>query len=78
MEENLLLWIKKKKENGFLLTTRNVRRKAFELSKFKVFSASKGWLEKLKKKNNIKLIRHKIQKNSDNFFPNCPTSMTLH
>ena len=68
MEENLLLWIKNKKENGFELTTRNVRKKAFELSKFKKFYASKGWLEKLKKKNNIKLTRHKIQKNSDDFF----------
>lgn len=60
MEENLYKWyhnehiIKKKS-----VTSKDIKRKAKEFCSVENFNASKGWLEKYKKKYNLELVRAK-------------------
>ena len=39
------------------VTSRMIKAKALELTKLKDFNASKGWLEKIKKKYNLQISR---------------------
>ena len=62
MEEKLLLWYNDKIKNNVNITAKMIRDKAVEISNDKDFLASKGWLEKFKKKNGIQIISNKRHK----------------
>jgi hypothetical protein len=67
MEKNVVEWIRKKQNNGELVDTKMIKKIALKLSKDKSFLASKGWLEKLKKKYNLKISKiSKRNKNNNN------------
>ena len=53
MEQKLLKWYHGL--NGDKVTTRIFIQKALELSNFSNFKASRGWMQKFSKRNNIKL-----------------------
>jgi hypothetical protein len=56
MVKQLLDWYKKtSKEKGRVITTREFKDKALKLSKDPNFRASKGWLQKFRRRHNIKL-----------------------
>jgi hypothetical protein len=56
MVKQLMDWYKAaSKEKGRKITTREFKRKALEFSKDKTFRASKGWLQKFRRRHNIKL-----------------------
>ena len=44
-------------EKNFPITARLIKKKALEFSLCKDFAASKGWLEKFKKKYNLEIVR---------------------
>ena len=74
MEEKLLIWyndIMKKNVNitakMIRITAKMIRDKAVEISDDKDFLASKGWLEKFKKKNGIQIISNKRVKKEVTF-----------
>lgn len=48
---------------NFPITAKLIKKKALEFSLFNDFSASKGWLEKFKKKYNLEIIRESSIKN---------------
>jgi hypothetical protein len=56
MEKKLLDWFKKE---GHKVTTKEFKEKARSLSNDSTFKASKGWLQKFRKRNNIKLNKKK-------------------
>ena len=58
MEAELVMWYNNIKKN-INVTAKMIRDKAVEISKDKDFLASKGWLEKFKKKNGIQIINNK-------------------
>ena len=43
------------KQKGRVITTKEFKRKALEFSKDSTFRASKGWLQKFRRRHNIKL-----------------------
>jgi hypothetical protein len=53
MEENLINWYHNCLLNGLQPTASTIRKKALELTTSEDFMASKGWLEKFKRKYNI-------------------------
>jgi hypothetical protein len=56
MEEKLVEWCNEiSKKKGIYITSKMVREKAMRISEDKDFLASKGWLEKFKKKFNIQI-----------------------
>ena len=56
MEEKLVEWCNEiSKKKGIYITSKMVREKAMKISEDKDFLASKGWLEKFKKKFNIQI-----------------------
>ena len=56
MEEKLLKWYNDyHKVIGKKITTRAFKQKALEFSNDLTFRASKGWLQKFRKRNNITL-----------------------
>jgi hypothetical protein len=56
MVKQLMDWYKAtSKEKGRIITTKEFKRKALEFSKDKTFRASKGWLQKFRRRHNIKL-----------------------
>ena len=56
MVKQLLDWYKiTSKEKGRVITTREFKDKALKLSKDPDFRASKGWLQKFRRRHNIKL-----------------------
>ena len=56
MEERLHRWIlSQQEESGDLLTRCQIKNKAKEISNVKTFKASKGWLDKFKKRFGIKM-----------------------
>ena len=59
LEEKIVHWINQLKLKGMLPTSNQTREKALQLSKDKKFIASKGWLEKFKKKFDITLAKKK-------------------
>ena len=62
MEEKLLMWYNDKIKNNVNITAKMIRDKAVEISNDKDFLASKGWLEKFKKKNGIQIVSNKRHK----------------
>ena len=58
MEQKLLEWYRGL--NGEKVTTRNFIKKALELSNFSTFKAYIIWLQKFRKRNNIKLNEFSI------------------
>ena len=67
MEEKLLLWYNDKIKSNVNVTAKMIRDKAVEISNDKDFLASKGWLEKFKKKNGIQIISNKRVKKECSF-----------
>lgn len=56
MEEKLYKWIlHEEKENKQLLTRCQIKQKAKEISVVKAFKASKGWLDKFRRRFNVKV-----------------------
>ena len=62
MEAKLVDWYNKIIKKGIYVTAKMIRDKAIEISKDKDFLASKGWLEKFKRKFNIKIVNNKNRK----------------
>jgi hypothetical protein len=54
MEKKLLYYYYDKVKSG-KVTTREFKKKAIEFSKYSTFRASKGWLEKFRKRHKIEL-----------------------
>ena len=59
MEEKLVEWYNEVIKKNKYVTAKMIREKAVQISNDKDFLASKGWLEKFKKKNNIQIINNK-------------------
>ena len=77
MEQNLLNWYKESLNKKIFPTAKLIREKAIELSGDKNFLASKGWLEKLKKKYDIKIFTRsdiKIKKDNNKYEKNNNTN----
>ena len=55
MEDLLVAWIQKEQEDTSQLLTRSqIKKKAKEISNVKSFKASKGWLDKFRRRHSIK------------------------
>ena len=67
MEEKLLIWYNDIMKKNVNITAKMIRDKAVEISDDKDFLASKGWLEKFKKKNGIQIISNKRLKKEVTF-----------
>ena len=66
MEEQLVQWYNEIIKKNLNVTAKMIRDKAVEISNDKDFLASKGWLEKFKKKNGIQVVSSKrIRKSND-------------
>lgn len=66
MEEKLFAWYIDMKNNKKLpITAKMIKTKALEYSKLRDFNASKGWLEKLRKKLKLELSRSSKLKNDN-------------
>jgi hypothetical protein len=63
MEEQLVQWYNEVKKRNVNVTAKMIREKAVEISNDKDFLASKGWLEKFKKKNGIQIVNNKRRRN---------------
>ena len=59
MEEELVQWYNEMTKRNINITAKMIRDKAVQISNDKDFLASKGWLEKFKKKNGIQIINGK-------------------
>ena len=59
MEEELVQWYYDVRKKNVNVTAKMIRDKAVQISNDKDFLASKGWLEKFKKKNGIQIISNK-------------------
>ena len=59
MENKLVEWYKEVINQNINVSAKMIRDKAVEISEDKDFLASKGWLEKFKKKFNIRIVTHK-------------------
>ena len=59
MESKLVEWYKDVINQNISVSAKMIRDKAVEISEDKDFLASKGWLEKFKKKFNIRIVPHK-------------------
>ena len=59
MEISLYEWYKEQQSKNISLTSKDIKRRAKELSIVDGFKASKGWLEKYQVKFDIELIRAK-------------------
>ena len=59
MEYKLVEWYKEEINQNINVSAKMIRDKAVEISDDKDFLASKGWLEKFKKKFNIRIVTHK-------------------
>ena len=59
MENKLVEWYREEIEGGANVSAKMIRDKAVEISGDKDFLASKGWLEKFKKKFGIRIATHK-------------------
>ena len=59
MENKLVEWYREEIQGGANVSAKMIRDKAVEISGDKDFLASKGWLEKFKKKFGIRIATHK-------------------
>lgn len=57
MEKKLYSWYTQLKSNNTPVTPKMIKNKALAITKFSDFIASKGWLEKFKRKFNLELSR---------------------
>ena len=58
MESLLFSWYEDlHQKNKTSITSKMVKQKALEITRYRDFIASKGWLEKFKKKYNLELVR---------------------
>ena len=55
MEKKLFAWYNQLKTEGVPVTPKMIKQKALSITKFKDFIASKGWLEKFKRKFKLEL-----------------------
>lgn len=65
MENKLLYWYNSLTLSGRVPTCKMIKEKALKYASIKTFKASKGWLDKFKKKYNIKIHKYK-NKNDEN------------
>jgi hypothetical protein len=72
MEKKLYSWYSElQSEKKIPITAKMIKQKALEITRFRDFIASKGWLEKFKKKYHLQLSRNIKKTNSQkNFRPN--------
>lgn len=57
MEKKLYAWYIQLKNEGIPVTPKMIKQKALAITKFEDFIASKGWLEKFKRKFKLELSR---------------------
>lgn len=62
MEQELFNWYLNLKNKDVPITPKMVKQKALSVTKYKDFIASKGWLEKFKRKYKLELSREKDKK----------------
>lgn len=90
MELKLYSWYTQLKSNNLPVTPKMIKHKALSITKFADFIASKGWLEKFKKKfnltlnresqiDNVKCLPNVSSPNTDStsFAVNCSNSNTI-
>ena len=71
MEKTLFNWYEDLKKKNIPVTPKMIKKKALEIKKFPDFIASKGWLEKFKRKFKLELSREsKCENNSNVIFNN--------
>ena len=70
MEKILFDWYEELKEKNVPVTPKMIKKKALEIKKFPDFIASKGWLEKFKRKFKLELSRESKCENSSFFINN--------
>ena len=68
MEEELVQWYNEMIKRNINITAKMIRDKAVQISNDKDFLASKGWLEKFKKKNGIQIINGKKFRKYDSIY----------
>jgi len=68
MEKHLIEWYFDLIGDGQMITSKQFKEKARELTSLSQFKASKGWLEKLKKKYNLRFVRPKKMNNDKIYF----------
>ena len=64
MEKTLFNWYEDLKKKNVPVTPKMIKKKALEITKFKDFIASKGWLEKFKRKYKLELSRETKNENN--------------
>ena len=64
MEKTLFNWYEDLKKKNVPVTPKMIKKKALEITKFKDFIASKGWLEKFKRKYRLELSRETKNENN--------------
>ena len=71
LEEQLLQWIGAKRTNGLVVTLKQLKRKALELSNDPNFKASSGWADAFKKRYNlqVRMKTHQSQRLPVDLFP---------
>ena len=57
MEKKLIQWYKKKIEAGIKVSAKDIKEKALQFTKINKFKASKGWLDRLKNRHNLKISK---------------------
>ena len=62
MEKTLFNWYEDLKKKNIPVTPKMIKKKALEITKFKDFIASKGWLEKFKRKFKLELVEKQKMK----------------
>ena len=70
MEKTLFNWYEDLKKKNIPVTPKMIKKKALEIKKFPDFIASKGWLEKFKRKFKLELSRETKNENNSNIIFN--------
>lgn len=77
MEKKLFSWYTSLKNNNYPVTPKMVKQKALQITKFSDFIASKGWLEKFKRKFKLELSRENKIETHKNSLPLSISTTTL-
>lgn len=78
MEKTLFSWYTNLKNNSIPVTPKMIKQRALQITKFNDFIASKGWLEKFKKKFKLELSReNKIETQKNSLPSTVSTTSTL-
>ena len=75
MEKKLYAWYVQLKSENIPVTPKMIKQKALAITKFKDFIASKGWLEKFKRKFKLELSRE--NKTDSNCSSNSTHTITI-